>query len=83
MVHDVAGSLRRGGDRMSGRVGAEERVLLKLWHDRVERIVHRQVHHGPAARVRKRVGHRRVDRERVVLGQLAPADHDGGVGELA
>ena len=27
VVHDVVGSLRRGGDRMGGRVGAEERVL--------------------------------------------------------
>ena len=29
VIHDVARGLRRGGDRMGGRVGAEERVLLE------------------------------------------------------
>ncbi len=82
VIHDIAGSLRGGGDGMGGRVGTEEGVLPESRYDRVERIVHRQKHHGPAARIRKRVGGRRIDRERVVLAQLAPSDHDGGTGEL-
>ena len=53
-----------------------------LPHDRVERVVHRHVHHRPSARVRERIGDRRVHRARVVFGQLAPANHDRGVGEL-
>ena len=83
VVHHVASSLRGGGDRMGGPVGAEERVRLEHWHDRVERIVHGEVHHGPATCVGKRIGHRRVDREGVVLGQLAPADYDSRVAEFA
>ena len=33
-------------------------------------------------RVRERIGHRRIDGEGVVLGQLAPAHDNGGVGKL-